>query len=93
MIVILYVIGILILITCLILIFILSKNEVITMLVYKTNMCDTDIDERLKSKEDLINRCINIITRNKKIDIKIFEEVKNIKTSKLNNYEKDKLLI
>ncbi len=92
MIVFLYVIGFIILICCIVMIYILNKNEIITMLIYKTGMCENDIDERLKNKEDLINRCINIINRNKKIDIKIFEDVKNIKASKLNNYDKDRLL-
>ncbi len=88
----LFALGMIVLIVCLVGIFILTKNDVVTMLVYKTGMCESDIDERLKNKEDLILRCINIINRQVKLDIKIFEEVKNIKVSKLNNYDKDKLL-
>ncbi len=88
----LFVLGIIIIVVCLVTIFILTKNENITMLIYKTGMCESDIDDRLKNKEDLILRCINIITRQINLDIKTFEEVKNIKVSKLNNYDKDKLL-
>lgn len=92
MVIFLFILGIIVLIACLIGIFILTKSEVITMLIYKTGMCESDIDERLKNKEDLILRCVNIINRQIKLDIKIFDEVKNIKANKLNNYDKDKVL-
>ena len=88
----LFILGLIIVIICLVLIFILSKNDKLTMIVYKTGMCEVDIDERLKNKEDLTIRSINIINRQIKLDIKIFEDVKNLKAIKLNNYEKDKLL-
>lgn len=88
----LFALGLVILILCLVGIYIINKSETVTMLIYKTGMCESDIDERLINKEDLILRCINIINRQIKLDIKIFDEVKNIKVSKLNNYEKDKLL-
>lgn len=88
----LFIFGVIIIVVCLVSIFFLSKGEIITILMYKTGICENDIDERLKNKEDLITRCINIIIRQLKLDIKIFDEVKNIKSSKLNNYERDKLL-
>ena len=88
----LFVLGVIVLVGCLLGIYIINKNEVVTMLVYKTGMCESDIDERLKNKEDFILRCVNIINRQIKLDIKIFDEVKNIKANKLNNYEKDKVL-
>lgn len=88
----LFVLGSIIIIICLVSIFFLSKGETITILMYKTGICENDMSERLKNKEDLIIRCINIIIRQLKLDIKIFDEVKNIKSSKLNNYEIDKLL-
>ena len=83
----LFVLGLIIVVVCILGIYFLSKNEVITMIVYKTGMCENDIDERLKNKEDLTIRCINIINRQINLDIKIFDEVKNIKSSKINNYE------
>ena len=88
----LFVLGLIVIAICLIGIYFLSKGENITILMYKTGMCESDIDERLKNKEDLVSRCINIIVRQIKLDIKSFEDVKNIKASKLNNYEKDKVL-
>lgn len=88
----LFILGIIVILLCIIGIFIITKNDLLTMLIYKTNMCESDIDERLKSKEDLTLRSINIINRQIKLDIKTFEEVKNIKANKLNNYDKDKLL-
>ena len=88
----LFMIGITVILSCIIGIYIITKNESITMILYKTNMCENDIDDRLKNKEDLCLRCINIINRQIKLDIKAFEDVKNIKSSKLNNYDKDKVL-
>lgn len=88
----LFVLGVIIILFCLVAIFFLSKGEMITILMYKTGICENDMSDRLKSKEDLIIRCINIIIRQLKLDIKIFDEVKNIKANKLNNYEIDKLL-
>jgi len=60
--------------------------------MFKTGMCESDIAERLKNKEDFILRCINIINRQLKLDIKIFEDVKNLKATKPNNYDRDKIL-
>ena len=88
----LFIFGVIIIIFCLVSIFFLSKGEAITILIYKTGICENDMSDRLKNKEDLIIRSINIIVRQLKLDIKIFDEVKNIKSSKLNNYEIDKLL-
>lgn len=84
--------GFLVLLICLLGIFFISKNERLTTLIYKTGICEGDIDDRLKNKEDLIIRTINIINRQIKLEIKVFDEVKNIKASKINNYDKDKLL-
>lgn len=88
----LFIIGVIVLVGCLVGIYVLNKNDKVTMFIYKTGLCENDIDERLKSKEDLVLRCINIISRQLKLEIKKFEEVKNLKVSKLNNYDKDKLL-
>ena len=92
MVIFLYVVGAIIIILCLVLIFFVSKNEHLTMVFYKTNMCESDIDDKLKNREDLTIRCINIINRQINLDIKLFEEVKNIKINKVSNYDKDKLL-
>ncbi len=92
MVIFLYVVGAIIIILCLVLIFFVSKNEHLTMVIYKTNMCESDIDDKLKNREDLTIRCINIINRQINLDIKLFEEVKNIKINKVSNYDKDKLL-
>jgi len=86
------VLGFVVLISCLLGILFVSKNENLTKLMYKSGICESDMDDRLKSKEDLILRTINIINRQIKLDIKVFDEVKNIKVNKLNKYDKDKLL-
>jgi len=88
----LFILGIIVLLVCIIGIYILTKSEVVTMLMFKTGMCESDIAERLKNKEDFILRCINIINRQLKLDIKIFEDVKNLKATKPNNYDRDKIL-
>ena len=88
----LFVVGVVVLVFCLVGIYFLSKNEFITTIIFKIGMCESDINERLIVKEDYVLRCINIINRQLKLDIKIFEDVKNIKSNKLNNYDKDKVL-
>ncbi len=90
--VVLFIIGVIVLVGCLIAIFFITKSENILSLAYKTQLCENDIDDKLKEKEDLELRVINIINRQIKLDIKIFEEVKNLKVDKLNNYDKDSLL-
>lgn len=90
--VILFIVGVIVLLICLISIFFITKGNNILSLAYKTNLCEKDIDDRLKEKEDLELRVINIINRQVKIDIKVFESIKNLKVDKLNNYDKDSLL-
>ena len=46
----------------------------------------------LNNKEELILRVIGIIGRQLNTEFKVFESVKNIKASKINNYDRDKLL-
>ena len=88
----LYIVGIVVLVVCLVGIFYLTKSEHVVTLVYKMNMCDKEINEFLDIKESLILRIISIITRELKVDYKVFDKVKNIKSSKINNYERDILL-
>lgn len=88
----LFILGVVVLLVCIIGIYILTKNEVVTMLIFKTGMCESDIAQRLKNEEDFVLRCINIINRQLKLDIKIFDEVKNLKVTKPNSYDKDKIL-
>ena len=88
----LYIIGILLLVICLVLIFFVSKSERIVNLAYKFNMCEKEINVFLNNKEELILRVIGIIGRQLNTEFKVFESVKNIKASKLNNYDRDKLL-
>ena len=88
----LYIIGILLLVICLVLIFFVSKSERIVNLAYKFNMCEKEINVFLNNKEELILRVIGIIGRQLNTEFKVFENVKNIKASKINNYDRDKLL-
>ena len=88
----LYIIGILLLVICLVLIFFVSKSERIVNLAYKFNMCEKEINVFLNNKEELILRVIGIIGRQLNTEFKVFESVKNIKASKINNYDRDKLL-
>lgn len=88
----LYIVGIIILISSLLGIFYLSKSDNVVTLMYKINMCDKEINEFLDNKESLIVRVINIINRELKSEYKVFDKVKNIKSSKLNNYDRDVLL-
>lgn len=87
-----YVIGIVFLVGSLIGIFLLLKNDKLNTLVYKIDMCEKDIDIHLKKKEENVLRLISIVNRQLNLDLKEFEKVKNLKASKVNNIEKDKLL-
>ncbi len=87
-----YIIGTILLIGSLVSIFFIAKNERLNTIIYKLDMCDRDLDDNLKKKEDEILRLINIINRELDLDIKDFEEVRNIKSNKLTLNEKDILL-
>ena len=90
----LYIIGILLLVICLVLIFFVSKSERIVNLAYKFNMCEKEINVFLNNKEDLVrSRGLgDVYKRQLNTEFKVFESVKNIKASKINNYDRDKLL-
>ena len=87
-----YVGGSLVLVVCLILIFYLIKSDRLNRDLYKIEMCDTEIDAVLNAEEENILRLISIINREINLDIKEFEKVKKLKTNRINNIEKDKLL-
>lgn len=89
---IIYIVGIVVLIACLIGIMVLSKSDKLNMLIYKLNMCENDIDKTLNQKEEAILRLISIIERQLNISLKEFEDVKNLKSTKLIMQEKDKIL-
>ena len=55
-------------------------------------MCEQEIDAILNNEEEIILRLISIINRELNLDIKEFERVKKLKTNRINNVEKDKLL-
>jgi hypothetical protein len=66
-------------------------NKIIIELL-KTQEAEVNIDQELRNKYDDIIRCINIIERKLKLDIKTFEEVKKIKSDKISNFEVDRIL-
>lgn len=89
---IIYIVGILVLLICLMGIIFLTKNEKLNMINYKIEMCEKDIEKNLNQKEESINRLISIVERQLKISIKDFEDVKNLKSSKVDNNTRDKIL-
>lgn len=66
-------------------------NKIVIELL-KTQEAEVNIDQELRNKYDDILRCINIIERKLKLDIKTFEEVKKIKSDKVSNFEIDRIL-
>lgn len=66
-------------------------NKMITERI-KTEAAEVNIDEHLRRKYDAINRCISIVERKLKIDVKTFEKVKSVKSDTLSNFEMDRLL-
>lgn len=89
---ILLIIALLILFVCIISLFFVIHYNNILYYLYKINVSENKINEKLDAKEDLISRIINIINRHLNKDFKIFEDFKNIKSSKLSNYDRDEIL-
>ena len=87
-----YVVGVIVLIGSLIGIFLLLKNDKLNTLVYKIDMCEKEMNDHLKMKEENVLRLISIINRQLNLDLKEFDKFKNLKASKVNNIEKDKIL-
>lgn len=90
--IILVVISALIFISAIITILVLYFKNKIKFLQYKTSISESNINENLKSKLDLVTRSINIIERELKIESKKFEAVKKIRNEKINNIVFDNLL-
>lgn len=90
--IIILVIAIAVFVLSVISIFILINKKKILTLKYKMEISEQTINENLKAKLDLIIRAINIIEREAKIESKKFEEVKKIKSDKMNNIIVDNLL-
>ena len=92
MIVLLYCLGVLVLLFSLFGIYILGKDDKISNLTYKIEMCENDIDKTLKSKEDTTLSLIAMISNELNIDIKQFEQAKLLCKKSVTNQEKDKIL-
>ena len=88
----LYIVGILVIIICLVGIMYLFKNDTLVTLLYKINMCERDINIYLDNKESFILRCISIISRELEDKYKSFDKAENLKSNKVNNYERDNIL-
>ena len=69
----------------------LRYNKIITDRI-KTNEAEVNIDEHLRSKYDDITRCITIVEKKIKKEVKVFEEVKKVKSDTMSNFELDRLL-
>lgn len=73
-------------------ILIIHFNNKKRLLKYKMEISETEINENLKNKFDLVIRSINIIERELKIESKKFEAIKKIKIEKVNSIVFDNLL-
>ena len=71
--------------------FVTYYNKLIEIL-YKVNLSEKNIDELLNNKQDYTTRIINIIDRHLKLDIKEFEQIKNINSLKPTNIDKDMII-
>lgn len=91
--IILMVLAVIIFLMAIILILFMSGKNKIHSLLIKTKISEQTINENLKSKLDLMVRIINIIERELKIESKVFEEIKRIKSDKFNNVALDSLLM
>ncbi len=77
---------------CIICMSFVINHQKILELLYKVNESDKRLVENLNNKYHLIIRAIKIIERELKIDSKIFEQLKGINKSAINNFDLDNLL-
>ena len=73
-------------------IFLAQSYNKIAIASLKINDAEIEIDEELRNMYDLIDRTIDTIQKINKIKLKSFDEVKNIKTDELTNFEIDRKL-
>lgn len=86
------IIGIILIILGIIgIIYAIKYNKIIISRL-KTNEAEVNIDNFLRTKFDNIIKCINIIERKAKIEVKTFDEIKKLKSDKISSFELDRLL-
>lgn len=83
---------ILIVLFCIIsLIYMLIYNK-LNDLIIRINEVEATIDTNLRSKYDLINRCVSIIKGNTDIKNNVFEEIVKLRSRKISNFELERKL-
>ena len=60
--------------------------------IIRINEAESRIDSNLRDKYDLLNKCVNIIKNNIKIDDKKFNDLLILKTKKISNFDLDRTL-
>lgn len=83
---------IVILLFCIIsLIYMLIYNKV-NDLIIRINEAESNIDNSLRNKYDLINRSVSIIKGNMEVDSNVFEEIVKLRSRKISNFELERKL-
>lgn len=83
---------IIIIIICLIVILEAYKNNKFEELIIRINEVEANLDAILNKKFDLLNKSINIIKSETKVDKEVLSEIVKLRSRKLNNFELDKQL-
>lgn len=84
--------GILIIISFLIIILYKYFNEKLSLLLNKINMSGDDYIKKINIKIDLLNKMVDIIKKDYKIESKTFNDIKNINVDSIEGFKDEKLL-
>ncbi len=83
---------IILIIICLILIWYVNTYNKYQSLIIKINEAEANIDTTLRKRFDLLNKSINIIKGNTKIEGEVLELIVKLRSRKLSNFDLDRQL-
>ena len=61
--------------------------------IIRVNEAENRIDNNLRDKYDILNRCVTLIKGKIELDEKAFKELASLKAKRLSNFELDRLLV
>lgn len=61
--------------------------------IIRVNEAENRIDNNLRDKYDILNKCVTLIKSRVELDDKAFKELASLKAKRLSNFELDRLLV
>ena len=87
-----FTILIILIVICLVLIWYVNTYNQYQNLIIRTNEAEANIDTTLRKRFDLLNKSINIIKGNAKIEGEVLELIVKLRSRKLSNFDLDRQL-